>query len=156
MFWKDKRAMQNEIEELKNEVLVTWIRAKEDMLKECKEFQGRYTEKYLRLNWEYRVAVVDKSKLLTENEQLKAQISVLSKIQLKEDEYKEEISRLEKENDVNSVSLKHSRQEISKLELEINELKAERKELINKIYECKTKDPVIVKPELPVVLSTKK
>jgi CRISPR/Cas system-associated protein endoribonuclease Cas2 len=156
MFWKDKRAMQNEIEELKNEVLVTWIRAEEDMLKQCKEFQDRYTEKYLRLSWEYRVAVVDKSKLLTENEQLKAQISVLSKIQLKEDEYKEEINRLDKENSCYKLWLELSEKEFSKLEWEIKELKAERKELINKIYECNTKDAVIVKPELPVVLSTKK
>lgn len=39
---------------------------------------------------------------------------------------------------------------------ENRELKEHNKELVNKIYTCNTKDPVIVTPELPVVLNTSK
>lgn len=162
-----------------------------DFLDEDLEVETRYIKKYkenVKLQWELEISNQklstreDYMKLLEqnsiydkENTILKAQNSVLSKLQDKEDEYRDTIHKLElqlkdKGNDYSDViktleldiADKTARIELLsdkslRDEKEITELKLQLKEANDRIFEFTTKEPIIVRPEAvnPIILETK-
>ena len=148
--------MQNEIEKLKNELITQSIEDERAHYNRMYAMQKDYFNSDMELERDVREHARKVSKLETENEKLRAQIDVLSKIQLKEDEYVERINVCNKELAVMSTIVANEKEKNAVLTNENRELKEHNKELVNKIYTCNTKDPVIVTPELPVVLNTNK
>ena len=158
MFWtnKEKQLMKNQIEELNNKLITQSIEDARAYYNKIDAMQKEYFNSDMKLEREVREHARKVAKLETENEKLRAQIDVLSKIQLKEDEYIERINVLNSELAVMSTVIENEKAKNTLLTNENKELKEHNRELVNKIYDCNTKDAVIVKPELPIILNTNK
>jgi hypothetical protein len=71
-----------------------------DFYAELSKKRETWLENNLKLEEKYRNEAFKSSKLETENAQLRAQNEVLSKIELKEDEYRDKINDLQNKVDV--------------------------------------------------------
>ena len=98
-----------------------------------------------------------------ENTILKAQNSVLSKLQDKEDEYRETITQLTIDKAQVVADNSALKKELTIVSSNLSEAKERIKTLEAKIFEITLKEPLIVRPETvtpyvvePVVLSSKK
>lgn len=155
---KEKQELLNKIE-----LLELQLKNTQDVRDICKEQTKSYLNDVNYYRWEnenmkltIKTHLKEKTVAEEENTILKAQNSVISKLQDKEDEYREKIMDIESKLELSKQEPKYLQEQIKSLESQLQEAKNSNKELLDKLFQLQSKDPIIVNPVVSVLNTSKK